>query len=187
MKNLLIPLIFLSVSLFMVSGCLTVEKKSYLFEINEDGSGRLTIKYINILSIRDDNMIVAEEDFEELIAVYLEGTKPGESFPDATIVSKRLFEENNFLCGEVIFEFEKIADAKLYRYDNRGPFMFCVNCSFDNEVYSSSNGTYGGEIMPVVFYEEDRDIFTLITSVSTPDDNMVSLLPYYKTWEESGR
>lgn len=185
-RNFVIWAILIATVLFL-SGCLTCEKKEYTFELTGDNSGRLTIKYINIMSIMDDTLDVSAEDFESLLNDYYDGEELQNAYPEATFVSRRLFEENGVLCGEVIYEFADLKGAKLYQHKNKGPIMYCLGCySLDSEFYLESNGEYGGEVMPIVFWNEGEKKLTMVTEVTYPDETTVSLLDEYLEWE-SGR
>jgi len=50
----------------------------------------------------------------------------------------------------------------------------------DSEAYVESNGQYGGEVMPAVFWSRKQKKLTLTTSVTKPDETTVSLLKNYK-------
>jgi hypothetical protein len=170
--------------LLLVSGCLSVEKKTYTFEFTGKNSGLLTIKFYNILSVMDGDEDVSEDDFGELVTDYIEGTALKEQYPDAILKDKRFFEEDGVLCAEIVFKFDDLAAAKLFQYKDKGPYMYCLNCTLEMETYESSNGSYGSEVMPVVFWEQKLDVLEMITSVSPPDETTVSLLDKYKEWAE---
>ena len=168
----------------MLSSCLTVEKKQYTFEFTGKNSGKLIIKYINIMSNVDSAGYTEMEDFTDLVDNYLNGNKMEQSYPGAKNISKRLFEENGVLCAEVIMDFPDLAAARLYQLDKKSPYLFMAS-SIDGESYVESNGTYGGEIMPVVFFPVKLKKLTVTTSVSSPsDENFVSLLPEYRKWKK---
>jgi hypothetical protein len=182
-KNLLVWATVIITVLFM-SGCLTCEKKEYTFQFTGKESGRLTIKYINLMSTMDDTVDISEDDFSSLMTDYYEGTEIENDFPDATVVSKRLFEEDGVLCGEIVMEFSTLAIGHLYQHKGKGPLMYCLSCfSIDSEYYSESNGEYGGDVMPVVFWDSGLKNLTLSTDVATPDETTVSLIDRYKEWE----
>jgi len=179
-KNLLIWAGLISAVLFL-SGCLTCEKKEYTFKFTGDNSGQLTIKYINIMSTKDDTIDNSEEDFTSLMNDYLEGTEVENEFPDATVVSKELFEENGVLCGRIVLDFQDLAAAHLYQHKGKGPLMYCLGCyAIDSEYYSESNGEYGSDIMPVVFWDNGLKQLDLGTIVTTPDETTVGLLERWK-------
>jgi len=182
MKKTITPILVLLFALLLVSGCLTVEKKIYTFKFTGENSGTLTIKYVNIMSVMDDTVDISVEDFGELINSYIDGDQIQQDFPLAKLIDKRLFEENEVLCAEIVFEFSDLAAANLFRYDDSGPFMFCLNCSLDTEIFEYSNGSYGGDIMPVVFWEEELPVLNLTTIISYPDETTISLLPHYQAW-----
>ncbi len=176
--------IAIGVFAFFLSSCLTVEKKQYTFELTGKDSGKLTIKYINIMSNVDSAGYTEPKDFEDLLTSYINGSKIEESYPDAKNISKRLFEENGVLCGEVIMEFPSIKAARLYQFDSKSPFMFYAS-SVDGETYVESNGTYGGDNMPVVMFPTKLKTLTVTTSVSKPtDEKFVSLLGEYNKWKK---
>jgi len=169
---------------FFISGCLTCEKKEYTFKIKGDKSGELTIKYINIMSTMDDTLDVSEEDFMSLVNDYVMGTTAENDYPDARVKDKRLFEENGVLCGELVLEFDDFTAAKLYRYKGEGPYMYCLNCALDSETLEESNGEYGNESMPIVFWESNLKTLKLTTVVTAPDETNISLLGKYQEWKE---
>ncbi len=182
MKKLSIPivLIFLAVCF---SSCLTIEKKEYTFEVNDDGSGSLRIKFINILSMKDDTANVAKSDFLELVTNYIEGKQMEQDYADATVRSKRLFEEGGVLCGEVILDFKTLRSVGIYLYDANSPYMFNINSFIDSEAFVSSNGQYGGDIMPVVFWPKTLSRLKLSTSITIPDETTISLVDEYRMWK----
>lgn len=167
------------------TSCLTVEKKEYTYELKGDNSGKLTIKYINIYSIMDDGQDVSTADFSELIDKYINGDQLIQDFPAASNISKRLFEENGQLCGEVTLEFNDLNSARLYQYDQNSPIMMNISTAFDSETYLSSNGDYGNDHMPVVFWTKNSKKLIVTTSVSTPDETSVSLVDAYRNWVNS--
>jgi hypothetical protein len=167
----------------MLSSCLTVEKKVYTFELKDNNTGTLTIKYINILSMIEDTIDVSREDFDELISSYIDGNEIELEFQNAQVRGKRLFEENGQLCGEVIIDFNDLASVGLFQYDSKSPFMFNVGSFLDSETYLNSNGDYGGDIMPVVFWPRSMKNLSLTTYVTDPDETTFSLLDEYKNWK----
>lgn len=169
--------------LLLISGCLSVEKKTYTFKFTGENSGLLTIKYYNIVSTMDDGEDVSEDDFQELLSDYIEGNKIADEYPGATFIDKRFYEEDGVLCAEVVFEFLDLEGARLFQYNEDGPYMYCLNCYLETESFETSNGSYGGEVMPVVFWEESLDELSLSTVVTSPDEATISLLPHYKEWK----
>lgn len=176
----IILLMSIGVVAMFLSSCLTVEKKQYTFELNGKGAGKLTIKYINIMSNVDSAGYTEVKDFEELLTSYVIGTKVEDAYPDAKVSGKRLFEENGVLCGEVIVDFPTLEAGRLYQFDSKSPVMFYTS-SVDGETFVESNGTYGGEKMPVVMFATKMKTLTITTSISKPsDESYVSLLDEYK-------
>lgn len=180
MKKTLLSLPILALILLFISGCLTCEKKEYTFKMTGENSGTLTIKYINIMSSMDDTLDVSEEDFMTLINDYYTGSSVEDEFPGTTLVDKKLFEENGVLCGEITLAFSDLSLVKLYQYEDKGPFMYPLNCgTLDSETFEGGNGVYGGDIMPVVFWDRGIKSLEMNTTVTIPDETTVSLLDEY--------
>lgn len=167
----------------MMSSCLTVEKKEYNFELTGENSGRLTIRYINILSVMDDGQDVTTADFQELLDKYINGDQILQDYPGATNIKTRLFEDNNQLCGEVSLDFADLSSARLYQYDKKSPVMMCISAAYDSETHISSNGSYGNDFMPVVFWPAGSKKMNVTTSVTVPDETSMSLLDAYHKWK----
>ena len=184
MKKNAFKLLALAFFAFLLSSCLTVEKKEYKWEITGPNSGILTITYINILSDMDDSLDVSQEDFEEVLNSYLYGTYIDDHFPMAANIEKRLFAKNNQLWGEVVMEFDDLSAVHLYQHDKKGPFMFCVNTAADTETYEGSSGEFGGDHMPVVFWGAKEKELSLTTIVQEVDETTLSLVGEYYKWKE---
>ncbi len=174
----LLILIFLSVSL---AGCLTCERKEYVFHLTGENSGKLTIKYVNIFSSIIDSTGELTVDYNEMADLWLKGEKLERDFPGATKFKKRLFEENGILCGEVSMEFNDLSRVYLYRYKGTGPIMFSMSgVNDDGETFLQSNGEFGGEKMPVIFWPDDTRTLRFSTKIATPDSTCVSMLSQWK-------
>jgi hypothetical protein len=173
------------VSLLIFVGCLGVEKKEYTIKLKDGQSGTATVKYINIFSNDDDEKDVSFKDFGELVSDYLQGDKIEKDYPGIRDVKKRLFIENNAVCGEITFAFDSLSQIRLFRYDD-GPFMFYVNSgSSPSEKFDSSNGKFGGEVMPVIFWNKnvkELHFKTLVTEDATGKRNLAN---WYKMWQSS--
>lgn len=174
--------IILLMLIFAFSSCLTVEKKEYTYQLTGNNSGKLTIKYINIYSIMDEGKDVSSDDFKELVDKYLNGDQILQDFPTATNIQKKLFEENGQLCGQVTLDFPDLNAARLYQLDEKSQIMMCISAAFDSETYASSNGIYGNDHMPVVFWPAGTEKLQVTTSVSVPDESSVSLVDAYRIW-----
>jgi hypothetical protein len=160
----------------VITSCLTVEKKEYTFQLKDNTSGTLTIKFINILSMKDDTTDVSASDYSELMNSYINGDQMESDYENAIVRSKRLFEENGVLCGEVIIDFSELSNVGLFQYEPKGPYMINVGSFLEGETYLTSNGEYGGDIMPVVFWPKGNESLTLTTYVTSPDETTVGLL-----------
>jgi hypothetical protein len=183
MKKNGIKLLALAFFAFLLSSCLTVEKKEYKWEITGPSSGTLTITYINIMSDMDDSLDVTEADFNEVLNDYLYGTYIDERYPMASNIEKRLFVKDNQLWGEVIMQFDNLEAVHLYQHDKKGPFMFCVNTAEDSESYGESNGEYGGDYMPVVFWPVKSKELNLTTLINEETETTLSLAEQYYKWK----
>jgi hypothetical protein len=166
-----------------IASCLTCERKEYIFQLTGENSGKLTIKYINIFSSLIDSTGELSADYDELTNLWLKGEKLERDFPDATKFRKRIFEEDGTLCGEVTMEFDDLSKVHLYRYKDTGPFMFSLsNFNDDGETFLQTNGEFGGEKMPVIFWPVEAQSLRFSTKIATPDSSCVSML---KQWEEN--
>jgi hypothetical protein len=181
-KTLFLLLIVLGFS--YLSGCLAVETKEYSFKVKKDGSGSGLIKFINIMSDNKDSVGTTESDYQVLIDSYLKGNKLNEEIAGIKNVKKRLFEEDNQLCGEITFDFDKITDLKFYKYRDNGPWCYFLGTTtsnmFSSESYFSSNGEYGGENMPVVFWDGNAKEFQFKTTLTAPSEKTITLLDLWK-------
>ena len=180
MKRSSISLLLIVVLSIVITGCLTVEKKEYTFQMKDNTSGTLTIKFINIMSMKDDTSDVSDSDFEELVNSYINGNQMESDYENAVVRSKRLFEENGGLCGEVIIDFNDLTSVGLYQYEAKGPFMLNVGSFLEGETFLNSNGEYGGDIMPVVFWSKGNETLNLTTYITSPDETTIGLLALYK-------
>ncbi|MEI7596776.1 MAG: hypothetical protein WCK02_13580 [Bacteroidota bacterium] len=179
MKKTIVCLLVLFV--FGLTSCLTVEKKSYTIKLEKDGSGVLTIDYYNIFAelSEDEKPEDAKQYFDELMKDYFNGEILTKLYPNVKTIKKELFEKDGKLCGRVIIDFGKISDIGLYQQTKKSDLMFALCSSMFSETYLASNGMYGGESMPVVFWNKKEKNLQLDTSLTEPTDKSVSLLNYY--------
>jgi hypothetical protein len=180
MKRSSLSLVLIVVLSVFITGCLTVEKKEYTFQLKDNNSGTLTIKFINLMSMKDDTIDVSASDFIELTNSYINGSQLETDYENAVVRSKRLFEENGVLCGEAIIDFTELSSVGLFQYEPKGPYMLNIGSFLDGETFLGSNGDYGGDIMPVVFWPKSNEIFSVSTTVTNPDETTVGLLSQYK-------
>jgi hypothetical protein len=175
--------VFAILASFLLSSCLTAHYKEYKFELTGLNSGKLTIKWVNIMSKRDDADLTEKEelekDFQDLMDKYINGYEIEESYPEARLVSKRLFEENNMLCGEVVIEFSDFSQAMLYQMDKNSPIIYYLG-SLSSEVFDSSNGVMGPDYCPVVLWASTQKLLKLINKLHDPEDECTSLLEMWK-------
>jgi len=153
----------------------------YKYEFTGKNTGTLTILYYNISSSNDSEG-VAHTDFTELIDSYLNGSKPQDEFPGAQVIKKELYEDNGKLCARMVLGFSDLKTARLYQADPKGAYM--LHMSSFSESYVSSNGTWGGEIMPVVFWDRKLKTLDVTTTVEKNIDNTLNLLEMYKAWKK---
>lgn len=173
-------------TIVLFNGCLTVERKEYKVTLTGANSGKAVIKYINIISTKDEDRDVSMKDFAELITDYIEGNKIENDFPDVKNMKKRIFEENGVLCGELSFDFDSLSSVKIFKYDKDSPFML-VKDGFSNETLDDFNGEMINDKLPVVFWNKNTKNFSWSTSVSSDVSNAISLLPHYQNWEKTNK
>ncbi len=185
MKKSLSYIFFFMLSISL-TGCLTVETKEYSYKLKDGKSGSGKIKYINIMR-SDDSSTTIEADFQDLITSYLKGNKPEDEMTGVKNVKKRLFEEDNYLCGEMTFDFDDITTLKFYNYNGK---VWAYNLSANsmglfggNESYFSSNGTFGGDNMPVIFWDQKNKEFEFKTTISQNEKKNTGLL---NLWKQKG-
>ncbi len=191
MKRFLRFSLIFTILAIIISSCLTVEKKVYSFEFTGKNSGKLTIKYINLMSMpgyfdeEEEGADPLVTDFEDLIDTYVNGTKIENDYPLATNIQKRLFEENGQLCGEVTMEFSNLEAVRLFQLDKKAPIMYSISSSIDSERYVSSNGTFGNaDYMNIIFWKSGTKKLELTTVVDEPSEETVSLVKNYRAWKK---
>jgi hypothetical protein len=186
MKKIILNSTLFLLVIVLFNGCLTVERKEYNVTLTGANSGKAVIKYINIVSTKDEDRDVSMKDFAELITDYVEGKKLEDEYPNVRNMKKRLFEENGVLCGELTFDFDSLSSVKIFKYDKDSPFML-VKDNFSNETLNEYNGEMIDEKLPVVFWNKNTKNFTWSTTVSSDISNAVSLLSQYQNWEKTNK
>jgi len=170
----------------LFSGCLTAEKKEVHLNLNDDGkSGSGRIIFTGISSSPGDSADVTKEDFNTLIAEYYQGRKIEMDNKGMKNVHKKLYRQDGKLVGEIDFDFDDISAIGIYRYKNTGPYMFYTVAEgfFTSGQYESSNGTYLGEKMPVIFWDSTQQELFYKMSLSSPQEPKKSLLAQFSDWE----
>jgi hypothetical protein len=169
-------------------GCLTAEQKELRLSLNPDGkSGTGTIVFTGIASEQgDDTMDVSKEDLNSLITEYYQGKTLENALPGISNVKKRLFMSGKDLVGELSFDFSDLSKLGFFRFKGSGPYQYYTLADgyFTSGQFAASNGTYGGEKMPVVFWDESTKDFYVKMSLASPGAIRVSLLDKYKEWEK---
>ncbi len=187
MKRSLPILAVLLACTVMLSGCLTCEKKDYVYTLNKDGSVNLTITFYNIMSSfsgsEDDDTVTPqstiEDDFNDLMTNYIGGSQPENDYNNAIVESKRLYEDNGKLNGEVKLKFMNLADAGLFA-SKKHKLIIKDFCSSFSETLANTNGQYNG-VNPFVIWDIKASKLTYSTSVSSPyEESNSSLLPRWK-------
>ena len=167
----------------LISGCLTVENKEYHIKLRSDHSGEATIKFINIMSEADDSVDISKDDFQQLVEFYLHGTQIEKDNPGFHNARKRLYEEDGVLVGELTLTFDSLSVLRLFKLDKDSPFMYFVGNPLSSERFVESNGTYGGEWMPVVFWPKEAHELYVKTKVVSEVSHHRSLLENFKEWQ----
>lgn len=174
----------------VLSGCLTSEFKELRISLNPDGSGKGSIMYSGISSEQgDDTASLAQEDFESLVADYLEGRSFETANEHLKNVKKRLFVAGGKLMGEITFEFSDIAAIGLYKHKGEGLFMYYTLADgfLTSGQYVASNGSYGGDKMPVIFWPSNASEFYVKMALSSPETPKTSLTSNYVAWQSKRR
>jgi hypothetical protein len=171
----------------LTSGCLTVEKKEYSLKLTGPNSGKGTIKYINIVSTKDNEKDVSLKDFAELITDWYQGDKFEKDFPNLKNIQKKLYVENDVLVGEVSFEFDSLSHFKVYRYDKDSPYMLLLKEAFSSEEYEESNGEYNVNNLPIIFWKKTIKDFTWKTKVQSDVSKAVSMVDQFNTWKKNNK
>jgi hypothetical protein len=126
---------------------------------------------------------VTQEDFRHLLDFYLYGTAIEEENPGLRNVRKRLLEENGVLVGELSFEFDSLSTVRLFRYDATSPYMYYVGQEMFSEEVVETNGTLGGEQMPVLFWSSRAREFNIRTRIRSEAPYVRSLLFLFRQWD----
>jgi len=100
----------------LLCSCLNYDKKELRYILNTDGTISLVITYYDLVSDpvlvsgdEDNSDPVAEDDstlyndYSILVDDYLNGSEAEDEYRKYKVESKRLFEQNGVLCGEVRF------------------------------------------------------------------------------------
>jgi hypothetical protein len=182
MKQFLHAFLFLAISGFLFSACLTVEGREYRIKLKSDRSGEATIRFLNIMSESDDTVDISQQDFQDLIASYLEGGSPEKDFAGIQNIKKRLFEENGMLIGEITFTFDSLAAVRLFRYDDESPIMYFAGNPLSSEQLVETDGTFGRDWMPIVFWPAETKEFYIKTRTQSEVSYRKPLLNHYRTW-----
>ncbi|MCX6139845.1 MAG: hypothetical protein NTX15_03290 [Candidatus Kapabacteria bacterium] len=165
-----------------LSGCLTAERKSYKISMTGKQSGTCTITFHNIVSPKEEGRDISFKDFAELVTDYVEGEKIENELAGCRNVKKRLYEKDGKLNGEIVFDFDSLSTLKMFKYDENSPVMMYFGTS--QETFIESNGTYGGDNMPVAFWPPQTTSMTLSTKISDPNPDAVSLTAQYRKWKK---
>lgn len=178
-----LSVLLLSISL---SSCLTAEFKDIRLKLSADGkSGNGTMLFTGISSSPGDTLDVSRDDFNSLINEYYLGNKIETENKGMKDVKKRLYMQNGELVGEVTFAFDDIKELGIYQYENKGPYMYYTVADgfFTSGQYETSNGSYAGEKLPLVFWDDDTKDFHIRMALSTPQEVRRPLAALFEDWQ----
>lgn len=164
-------------------GCLTVESKEYHIKMTGETSGEATIKFINIVSESDDTTDISNDDFRQLIDLYVRGNKLEDDNPGFRNLKKKLYEENGVLVGEISFTFDSLSVIRFFQFDENSPYMYYASNPLSSETLVETNGVLAEKWMPVVFWEKCAREFYVKTRVSSEGRYHSSLLNEFRTWK----
>ncbi len=187
MTRLLFFSLALVLILILVPGCLIVETKEYHITLRNGNAGEARIVFNDIRSETDDTVDVSKSDFDQLIDLYLHGSQLERDNPGYKNVEKHLYEKDGKLNGEVTFSFDSLAVMRLFQYDNEGPLMYFVGSPLSSEVMVETNGTYGRDWMPIVFWPKGTTELYIKTRVVSQGSYHRPLLALFKAWEQSAQ
>lgn len=127
----------------MLSGCLTVDYKIYFIDLNRDKTGTITIHYANICNTNDSvniKQMTDEEACSELFDTNFHKSIQVYEFQDLKMKSKRLFEKEAQLWGEIVFEFDSLSQIGLFQYDKKSPYVFLHENLYEFASLMATNG-----------------------------------------------
>ncbi len=177
-----LPILLATFLSLTAAGCLTVERKEITFWVKPDGSGNGRLVFRGIGSVQENGTDNTLTDYTHLVNTYFKGKELEERYPAYSDFKKRIYEENGKLVGEVTFRFSHYEDVGLYRYQDRGPWMYHIGyrSEFVVEQFDTSNGTAATELMPVLFWPENTTEFRISSHFDGSDLSVRPLLPLYK-------
>ena len=178
----------LSAFAVIFTGCLTSESKEYRFKVNPDGSGTGTITFVNIVSQNDEGKDVSQKDFGDLVNNYLTGSGFEDANPQYQVTSKRLYEQDGKLMGDVEFTFTSLDSFGFFRKSGCDCCPVLLYCKAFDEAYAASNGKYLGEnsATPFIQWEPGTTEFTVRTSILGDLSNTHALLALWQDWKSKG-
>ncbi len=167
----------------LLTGCLTPVYKEYTINVNPDGSGSGTIRFVDIISGEPWDEGEIQSDFRELIEEYLGGSYFEEDYYGMTVKEKKLYEEDGVLVGQIDFNFKSLSTLKFYRYEKCDccPWMNTELLEDEHLIETNGEFIYGDPI--VYIWPSDVTTMEFKTVLAGRSDG-VSLLPQYKEWEE---
>jgi hypothetical protein len=171
----------------LFAGCLGVESKEYRFNVKPDGSGTATVTFVNIVSQDNDNNDTTDEDFQELVDAYLNGTGLEDELPGAELTGKRLYEKDGQLIGELSFTFGSLDDLGFMRTAGCDCCPIVLYSDAFQEPYAESNGKYLGDTKstPFVVWEPGTKEIYVKTSITSDMSGTHSLLSKWKEWSKA--
>lgn len=185
MTRLLFIALALIAVLTLVPGCLIVETKEYHITLKNGISGEARIVFNDIQSEADDTVDISKSDFNQLIDLYLHGSQFERDNPGYKNVEKHLYEKDGKLNGEVKFNFDSLAVMRIFQYDGEGPLMYFVGSPLSSEVMIETNGTYGRDWMPIVFWPKGTQELYIKTRIVSQGSYHRALLAYFRAWQQS--
>ena len=181
MKALTTLTFFALAASFILSGCLTAERKVMTLHVNPDGTGSGSIVFYNVKSMQEDDVDRSYADYSRLIDTWLHGDAFEQANPALYNVHKRLFADGNKLNGEITFDFYHYSDIGLYRHNDVGPWMYYAHLNTSEiEQFDTANGQFGGDFMPVIFWPEGTTEFEIENSFETGERPEISLYPIFE-------
>jgi hypothetical protein len=190
-RSLLLIITLLFVSAFLFSGCLWVEKSQYTFNINPDGSGSGTVRFVNICYTLGEDSTTSEAAYGELNEGYLTGMTYENNNPHLTFTGKRFFADGDNLCAEMSFTFTSIDSIGFFRYKQCDNASFLYVAGQSLEVSPADildfNAAYSGKAgeVPVLVWPGDTKLIKFTTEAKADSGNAKKHVSLLGEWQKN--
>lgn len=157
----------------MLAGCIVVEKRSYVINLNNDNSGTATVTFQDIRS-----NAIGNKEFDQDV-INLIDTYQGEDFilywkeDGITILNRELYVEDDILSGKVTFKFEDITNIEGIRFDN--DFYYLSYLAQDSVSATNGQRIDSGEYKRILWDKGTKTLeFTYFDDMEYQTKDMIS-------------